>query len=66
MRARGRSRRILHSYAIKSCRIENPLCCSASGESSKDSVSLVAKRLSFHDKTDKFDCGNLEGSEEHR
>jgi hypothetical protein len=61
MRARGRSRRILHSYATKSCRIEHPLCCSASGESSKDSVSLVAKRRSFHDKTDKLSCGNLEG-----
>jgi hypothetical protein len=39
----------------------NLLCCSASGESSKDSVLLVTKRRSFHDKTDKFICGKSRG-----
>jgi hypothetical protein len=38
----------------------NPLCFSASGESSKDSVWIVAKRRSFHEKTGNLIVGILE------
>lgn len=48
-RIRKCSSRILHWFANKFCGIENPPRCVAPGETSIDSIDLVAKRGAFHD-----------------